>query len=124
MSYPSVGERTVTTGEGNTKGTMPNMAYLARITLTRVKSGIAGHGVWIWTTLISTLKSSPVSVSVDCPASLLGDISWRVTTPSQITWGTPRKVTMTTTRVIIGSKNPAGSNANWMSEVLLRVNFN
>ena len=50
------------------------------------------------------LKSSPVMVSVDLPTSLLGEISWRVTTPSISTFGMPLTVTMMMTRVMIGSK--------------------
>ena len=58
----------------------------------------------ISTTSMSTLRSSPVIVNVDCPGSLLGVSSWRVTIPSMITCGKPPRVTARITLAIIGSK--------------------
>ena len=57
------------------------------------------------------------------PAGLVarGDLMARDDTVAS-TCGKPLKVTMTTTRVIIGSKRPAGSNANCNGEVLPTVN--
>ena len=63
----------------------------------------------ISTRSIIRLKSSPVMVSVDWPGSLLGASSWRVIIPSMSTFGNPLTVTMMMTRVMIGSKYPAGS---------------
>src|SRR5512141_3298727 len=60
-------------------------------------------------TSMRTLRSSPVTVSFDCPGSLLGVNSWRVMIPSIRTVGRPPTVTTTITRVVIGSKKPAGS---------------
>jgi hypothetical protein len=57
-----------------------------------------------WTTSISTLRSEPVIVSVDCPGSLLGVSSCWVTMPSMMTLGKPPIVTIRITRVTIGSK--------------------
>jgi hypothetical protein len=62
----------------------------------------------ISTRSIIRLKSSPVMVRVDLPTSLLGVSSWRVTTPSISTLAMPFRVTMMITRVMIGSKYPAG----------------
>ena len=76
----------------------------------------------ISTTFISTLRSSPVIVSVEPPGSLLGESSWRVTIPSMITFGSPPSVVMTITRVIMGSKYPAGSSVVSNSDFLLTPN--
>src|SRR6185295_10949500 len=91
-------------GGGTTMGTIPKAAYLARISATRAATGIAGYGILISITSISALKSSPVTVRVDWPASLLGETSCLVITPSIKTRGSPFIVAMITTRVIIGSK--------------------
>ena len=58
----------------------------------------------ISTRSMSTLRSSPVIVSVEAPGSLLGVSSWRVTMPSMITVGIPPIVTVMITRVVMGSK--------------------
>ena len=60
-------------------------------------------------TSISTVRSSPVSVSVDCPPSLLGATSCRVTMPSISTLGMPPSVTARITRVVPGSSWPVGN---------------
>jgi hypothetical protein len=71
----------------------------------RATSVIAGYGTPVRSIRsISALRSSPVMVRVDCPGSLLGASSWRVTTPSISTCGRPPTVTITITRVVIGSK--------------------
>ena len=49
-------------------------------------------------------QSSPVTVMRDSPGVFDGATSWRVMTPSMSTWGRPRTVAMTTTRVTIGSR--------------------
>jgi hypothetical protein len=90
---------------GMATGTIPNTVYLARMAYTRAITGCAGKRMnGISTRFMSTLRSSPVMVSVDLPGSLLGASSWRVTIPSMSTLGRPLTVAMMMTRVTMGSK--------------------
>ena len=70
---------------------------------------------------MSTDRSSPVRVRVDAPGSSLGPRSCRVITPSISTDGAPA-TTATSTTLIPGSKNPAGSSAPVMIDLLLTAN--
>src|SRR4030088_2574748 len=84
---------------GTMTGMIPYTAYFARIRATLAAIGRAGYGIFICITSINTLKSSPVTVSVDWPGSLLGVNSWRVTIPSISTLGIPFIVAIITTLV-------------------------
>ena len=89
---------------GITSGTMPNTAYLARISATRASIGIAGNGMPLKSIKsITAVRSSPVTDSVVARRRLPGVTSCCVTTPSISTCGVPLMVTTMTTRRIGGS---------------------
>ena len=90
-----------------TSGMMPRNAYFTRISATRASAGIAGKGKPLKSILsISTVRSSPVTVSVEWPASLPGR---SVVGDHAVHEHVRRAVDVTTmmTRMIGGSLPPA-----------------
>src|ERR1700733_5798175 len=79
---------------------------------------MAGEGVILSTISMARLRSSPVIVRVDLPGSLDGVSSWVVTSPSMRTLGMPLRVAIIITRVVIGSKYPAGNRVVKIKKIL------
>src|SRR3982750_2820280 len=67
---------------------------------------------------MTAVRSSPVTVRVACPGSLLAESSCRVTMPSTSTVGNPLSTTVRITRVF-GSKKPVGSSTRLITDSLL-----
>src|SRR5262245_2542423 len=120
----SIGIGRSVTISGMTNGTMPSIAYLARINNTRTKYGIAGYGMPLKSiTSITAVRSLPLTVRTEWPASEPGETWWSSITPSISTLGMPLIVATMTTRMIGGIAPPESRKMVCSGERLLNVNF-